>query len=97
MVSLLIQEDRLSLPEVAQALGLSERTLHNRLKEQGLTLSKVIEEVRCRMGIGYLQDSAISLAEVAAMVGFSDQSSFTKVFRRATGMSPSEYRRFVMS
>ena len=39
-----------------------------------------------------LRQAQMSLAEISASTGFADQSHFTKVFRRFTGVTPSEYR-----
>jgi transcriptional regulator GlxA family with amidase domain len=40
-----------------------------------------------------LQDSTHSLAEVAYLTGFSDQSHFNRIFKKHTGKNPSEYRK----
>ena len=39
-----------------------------------------------------LLDSAVNLVDVAGLCGFDDQSYFTKVFKKATGISPKKYR-----
>ena len=40
----------------------------------------------------YLKEGGLSKAEIAFMVGFSDQSNFARAFKRWTGMSPGEYQ-----
>jgi AraC family transcriptional regulator len=49
--------------------------------------------VRVRAATRLLREQGPSLADVAAAAGFADQSHFTRQFRRATGMTPGEYRR----
>lgn len=78
---------------VARALHLSVRTLQRRLDEAGTTFREVYEAVRGQLAQEYLTDPAVSMAEVAFMLGFSDQSSFNRAFRRWTGESPGRWRR----
>lgn len=82
-----------SAPDVARALNVSVRTLQRKLVASGTTFRKVSDTVRRRLAEGYLADPAVSIAEVAFMLGFSDQSSFNRAFRRWTGESPGRWRR----
>jgi AraC-like DNA-binding protein len=43
--------------------------------------------------MGYLNDPKVSIAEVAFLLGFSEQSSFNRAFRRWTGQAPGQWRR----
>jgi AraC-like DNA-binding protein len=49
--------------------------------------------VRCRLAERHLLNPKLSLAEVALMIGFADQSGFQHAFKRWKGASPGEYRR----
>ncbi len=77
---------------VARELGVSERTLHRRLKDEGMTYAEVYDSVRDRMAREYLKTDRVTVAEVAFLLGFSESSAFVRAFRRWTGSSPSDFR-----
>lgn len=77
---------------VARELGLSERTLHRRLKDEGMTYAEVYDSVRDTMAREYLRTDKVTVAEVAFLLGFSESSAFVRAFRRWTGFSPSDFR-----
>jgi Helix-turn-helix domain len=77
---------------VARALGLSLRTLHRRLKEQGWTFQGLLDAERKHVACSRLREPRLSIGEVAYMLGYSEQSAFLRAFRRWTGSSPSEFR-----
>jgi AraC-like DNA-binding protein len=78
---------------IARALGMSTRTLHRRLYEEGTSFVDLLDETRRELAAGYIRRSDYSVGEVAYLLGFAETSSFNRAFRRWTGMSPSEYRR----
>ena len=82
-----------SAEDIARVLHVSVRTLQRKLGEIGTTFREVSETVRGHLAEGYLADPAVSIVEVAFMLGFSDQSSFNRAFRRWTGESPGRWRR----
>ncbi len=84
-----------SLEGVAKKLGMSPRTVQRRLKEEGWVFAELLDEMRKGTAQGYLQQPNISLAEVAYLLGFSEQSSFTRAFKRWTGATPKEFRKSV--
>ena len=62
-------------------------------EEMDCTFTGYVSRVRIEKSRELLLDGSISIADIAVMVGFEDQSYFTKVFRRTVGVSPGEYRR----
>ncbi len=89
--------DRLSdgLPKaaaVARQLGISERTLHRRLAGLGLSFQRVMEKAQRRLSEGLLVRSTHSIAEIAFLSGYSEQSAFSRAFRRWSGQTPAAYR-----
>jgi AraC-like DNA-binding protein len=52
-----------------------------------------IRKKRIEKAIELMSDRSISLTEIAYLTGFSDQSHFTRIFKKFTGSNPSEYRR----
>jgi len=77
---------------VAESLLMSERTLQRRLQENKTTFKLLVNEIRQGLADKYLQDSSLSLTEIAFMLGFSEMSSFSRAFKRWSGQSPSGYR-----
>jgi len=88
----LLPSGLVSIDEIAARLGMSVRTLRRRLKEAGVSFKNLLAETRRELGERYIQDSSLSLTEIAFMLGFSDSSSFSRAYRSWTGQSPSEYR-----
>jgi AraC-like DNA-binding protein len=79
--------------EVAAQLGLSLRTLHRRLAEDGLSYQSVLDNMRRTVATEFLQNTHLLIDQVAERVGFADATSFRKAFRKWTGHSPTYYRR----
>jgi AraC-like DNA-binding protein len=81
-----------NVTEVADQLGVSERTLHRRLAQEELSFQAIVDGVRRGLAIEYLERTGLSIEQIAARVGFSDASNFRKAFKRWTGHSPSDLR-----
>jgi AraC-like DNA-binding protein len=76
----------------AAALGLSRRTLHRRLREEGTTFQALQEETRRGLALEYLARPDVPAGDVALLLGFSEPSAFHRAFRRWTGKTASQYR-----
>ena len=85
-----------SRDDVARTLGMSGRTLHRRLAEHDCSFQVVANQVRREVAESLLARSAVSLAEVAYLTGFSDQSGFQRAFKSWTGQTPNGYRQRAM-
>lgn len=72
---------------------MSVHNLQRRLKEVGTTFRTLPETVRKDLASTYVHDPDVEFAEVAFLPGFSDQSAFSRAFRRWTGHSPGEARK----
>jgi AraC-like DNA-binding protein len=79
---------------VAAALHLSERSLQRRLAEAGTRYGEILRDTRHQLACSYLRDPRVSIGEIAWLLGFADQSSFTRAFRRWEGRSPTAYREY---
>jgi AraC family transcriptional regulator len=85
--------ERLALDEIAGAVGVHPVHLCRVFRQQhGCTPGEYIRNLRVDFASRQLATSQESLAEIALAAGFADQSHFTKVFRRSTGMTPVEWR-----
>lgn len=78
--------------QIARRLGMSERTLHRRLAEQGQTFQSIANQAQRQAAESLLINGDNSLAEVAFLTGFSDQSAFTRAFKGWTGQTPLTFR-----
>lgn len=81
-----------TMGKLARGMGMGERTLQRRLKQLGLGYSELLSEVRREMSQGYLREPDVSIAEVAWLLGYSEQSAFTRAFRGWTGQTPGTWR-----
>ena len=78
--------------------GIPERTLKRRFKiATGLTLIDYLQNLRIEKAKRLLESSQRAIDEVSADVGYEDASFFRRLFRRRTGLSPSQYRRMFAS
>lgn len=88
----LVYEETISVERVAQRLGVGVRTLQNHLKKEQTTFRLLWDEVRKEIALDYLSKSQESIADIAFLLGYSEQSSFTKAFKLWTGVTPNQYR-----
>ncbi|MEM7376011.1 MAG: AraC family transcriptional regulator [Pseudomonadota bacterium] len=81
------------MADIAQGLGLSTRSFHRRLADHGVHFQALTEATRRDLAEGLLQAGGHSLADIAFLTGFSEQSAFTRAFKRWHGLTPAQYRR----
>lgn len=91
-VDLLIHQEL--LPEaLADRLHMSYSQLNRHLKSTtGMTVNGYIENVKVTKACHLLSTTNLSIGEIATSCGFQDNSYFTRIFKRAKGMTPSQYR-----
>lgn len=85
----------LAIEKTASDLGISSRTLQRRLQREGVSYSEVVEKSRLEVSCIMLADPSMRVYEIATSMGFADPSSFSRAFRRWTGVSPMEYRKLL--
>lgn len=92
----IIRENASSPPshsELAQIAGLSQRYLNILFKRYtSLSVKTFIAKARIERASQLLEESALSIGQVAQALGYSDIYSFSKQFKKFTGVSPSQYR-----
>lgn len=84
---------KLTLQHVAEEVGISPNhfsTLFH--KTVGVSFREYLSQIRVEGSKQLLLYTDYSLADIAAAMGFPDQSNFSKVFKRITGISPGKYR-----
>jgi AraC-like DNA-binding protein len=91
IVRLLPQGD-MSIDKVAGELNVSRRTLQRRLSDRDTQFLQVLKEIRADLSVRYLGDERLGIAEIAFLLGYSDQGSFSSAFKIWHGQSPRDYR-----
>ena len=92
VVSQALSEGVPLMSDIARRLAMSERTLHRRLSEQGLSYKTEVDAARQHLAKSLLGQPRYTLSEVAFLTGFSEQSAFSRAFKRWTGETPASYR-----
>lgn len=80
------------LGSVAAAAGLSSDELSALLARRGTSFRTLVDTLRQQLALTYLADPSLGLAEIAYLLGFSEQSAFQRAFKRWTGKAPGAYR-----
>jgi AraC-like DNA-binding protein len=79
--------------EVARALGVSERTLHRQLTDDGASFRQLRDAVLRTLAEGMIAaHPELTLAQISTALGYDHPASFTRAYRRWTGQRPSEVR-----
>ncbi|HEX5360084.1 MAG TPA: AraC family transcriptional regulator ligand-binding domain-containing protein, partial [Fluviicoccus sp.] len=81
-----------SLEGIARQLAVNERSLQRRLAVHGVKFEEIVDRLRQARAREYLPHSAIPLAQVAGLLGYSDQSSFNRACKRWFGLTPMQVR-----
>lgn len=77
---------------VAQRFGVHERTLRRRLQEQGLSLQQLVARTRFELAQHLLRNTGLSVAAIAAALGYEDANAFSRAFRSWAQLSPTQWR-----
>ena len=87
-----IVSSRLSIRRAAELSGTSVRSLQRRLAAAGTTYSRFVQEILHEEACRILCETDVPLTAIAAALGYSEVSAFSRAFRRLTGRSPSSFR-----
>ena len=89
----LIPEGRATLPMIAIELNSSTRSVQRRLSNYNLSYQMLLDGVREQLARRYLLRTSLALSELPLLLGFSDQSAFSRAFKNWTGLTPGKFRR----
>lgn len=81
-----------TLENVARGLKISTRSLQRQLRANGTTFGDLVDEWRRDRALALVTNTRLPLSEVSGALGYSEQSVFSKAFRRWFGSSPLRYR-----
>ena len=79
-----------TLGSTARGLGVGARTMQRRLHAEGTSFAEVVDALRHEMACAYL-DRGVSIPQIAALLGYADETAFHHAFRRWTGSTPLRY------
>jgi len=82
----------MGLDAVAKRLKMAPRTLRRKLREEGTSYRKIVDELRMQVSIKYLRDTDLTIVDIASALGFSDAGNFRQAFWRWTKAAPTEFR-----
>lgn len=85
----IIHTGDVGMGNIAAKLGMSRISLYRRLKAEGSTFERILDDLRHKLALSYLSGKKISVNEVAYLVGFTDPAAFSRAFKRWTGNNPS--------
>ena len=77
--------------QVAALFSIHARTLNRRLNAFGIGFRELVEEGRFEIARQMLEDSAMQVSQIAAMLDYADASAFTRAFRRWSGTTPARW------
>jgi AraC-like DNA-binding protein len=77
---------------VAEKLGISNRTLRRRLKNEGTSYREILDEVRFGLAREYLNSSNLPVGEISTLLAYTEAGNFSHAFRRWSGLSPRQWR-----
>jgi len=84
-----------SLVEIAEKLDVHPKRLRRRLKDEGIDYKDLKDQLRRDIAINALTQSSLPIEKIAELTGFAETSTFTRTFKRWTGVTPFTYRRKV--
>lgn len=82
----------LSIEAVADNFNVTVRTLQRKLKEEGISYIRIIQEVRRALAVDYIKNTDAPIKEISVVLGYAESSGFVRAFKKWTGKTPSEYR-----
>ena len=86
-----LRDQQVSFGIVARNMGMSQRTLRRNLADEDISYRSLLEDIRKALCEHYMKDGR-SLTEIAQLLGYNDQSAFTRAFKNWHGVIPSQYK-----
>ena len=92
-IAFMLASDDCHVEVVAKSIGYSKRTLQRRLDNLGTSFTELVDVVRNQQTEQYICNPFYRLSDIAALLGYSEQSVFTRSFKRWYGINPQEWRK----
>ena len=88
-----MQDGRPTIEEIAGYMKTSPRTLHRRLEERDLVFKQLLQKTRQQLAQQYLKEERLTLSEIALLLGYSEQSAFSRAFKQWLGITPLRFQK----
>lgn len=92
LICTLLPTGQCLIQTVAEHLCMHQRTLQRRLADEGASFDELLDQQRRELAARYLTESGLHLSQITGLLGYAEQSTFNRSFRRWFGMTPKAYR-----
>lgn len=92
VIPAIIGSEYCSAASIAKLFGITERSLQRRLALESSSFQKLLDQIRQKDAMRLLDNTGLPLSQVAARLGYSEASAFSRAFRRWEGCSPAKWR-----
>lgn len=82
-----------TVQNIAIQMDLSVRTFYRKLNQRGLQYSDIVKNIRKELAKNYLVETDLSLSKIAFLLGYAEQSAFSRAFKQWETLTPTEYRK----
>lgn len=82
-----------NIDRCAKKMGMSTRTLQHQLRRANVSFSEIVVRHRMDLAKVHLLNNHLSISEIALMLGYAEQTSFARAFKKWTGTSPSHFKK----
>lgn len=93
LTEMLKKQEELSLERIAARMHTSVRTMQRRLNDQEIKFQELVASVKLDLFHKYIKDDSLTLFDIALLLGYSEQSAFTRAVKRWTGELPKNFRK----
>jgi len=93
LTDMLKKQEVPSLDNIAKRMNTSTRTLQRRLNDQEIKFQELLASVKLDLFNIYIKDESLTLFDIALLLGYSEQSAFTRAVKRWTGDVPKKFRK----
>lgn len=95
-VSKIIMEEmskgEVSIEKVAERMFSTRKNIYVKLKEEGTSFSELLQNIRKELAKSYLDQSDLSITDIAYILGYSESSTFYRAFKKWYNQTPKDYR-----
>ncbi len=91
LIEQLMPSGKLSRSNIASTLGMNERSLHRKLRAENVTYESLLESARRQEVARLLRAKSLPMSQVAGLLGYREQSSFNRAFKRWYGVTPRQF------
>lgn len=88
----MVGTEKTEMESIARKLAISPRNFQNHLKKEGVTFQQLLNHVRKEKAMYMLKNENYSISEIAFLLGYAEQSVFSRAFKRWAGLPPRDYR-----